>query len=230
MYIPAYAGTEVGGDFYDVWEEDDGWMITMGDVTGKGMEAAALTSLVRHTMRASSEFISSPAELLRYVDRTLKAQRAVSICTALVIRLQRDRAILAVGGHPLPFVLNSDGVTRVGEHGPLLGGFAGAHWRDGVVELEPGSVLVTFTDGVTDAVGTDGTRYGIRRLTETLSQCRGRAASGVVEELTDALGSFQVGPSADDTAVLALRRLSRRETPRTIARDRRPMEAIGSSR
>lgn len=230
MYIPAYAGTEVGGDFYDVWEEADGWMITMGDVTGKGMEAAALTSLVRHTMRASSEFISSPAELLRYVDRTLKAQRAVSICTALVIRLQRDRAILAVGGHPLPFVLSSEGVTRVGEHGPLLGGFAGAHWRDGVVELEPGSTLVTFTDGVTDAVGTDGTRYGIRRLAETLSQCRGRAASGVVEELTDALGNFQVGPNADDTAVLALRRLSRRDAPRRIARDRRPMEAIGSSR
>ncbi len=205
-------------------------MITMGDVTGKGVEAAALTSLVRHTMRASSEFISSPAEVLRYVDRTLKRQRSRSICTALVLRLQRDRALLAVGGHPLPFLISSQEVAQVGEHGPLLGGFAGAHWHDSVIELEPGTTVVAFTDGVTDAVGTDGTRYGIQRLAETLGHCPGRAAAGVVQVLTDALGTFQVGPNADDTAVLALRRLSRRPTPQRSARERRPIEAIGSSR
>lgn len=230
VYIPAYAGTEVGGDFYDVWEEADGWLITMGDVAGKGVEAAALTSLVRHTMRATSEFISSPAELLRHVDRTLKRQRARSICTALVLRLQRDRAILAVGGHPLPFAIGSQGITRVGEHGPLLGGFAGAHWRDSVIELEPGTTLVAFTDGVTDAVGTDGSRYGIERLAETLGQCPGQAATKVVEALTHALGSFQVGPNADDTAVLAVRRLSRHQMPQRTGAERQPMEAIGSSR
>jgi PAS domain S-box-containing protein len=229
-YIPAYAGTEVGGDFYDAWELADGWMITMGDVTGKGMDAAALTSLVRHTMRATSEFISSPAELLRHVDRTLKGQRARSICTALVLRLQGERAMLAVGGHPLPFAITPRGVTRVGEHGPLLGGFAGVYWHDSVIELEPGSTLVAFTDGVTDAVGSDGSRYGIQRLAQTLGQCPGRPAGEVVEKLTNALGSFQVGPNADDTALLALRRLSSHQTPRRIARERRPVEAITSSR
>lgn len=230
VYIPAYAGTEVGGDFYDVWEESDAWMITMGDVTGKGVEAAALTSLVRHTMRASSEFISSPAEVLRYVDRTLKRQRTRSICTALVLRVQRDRALLAVGGHPLPFVISAQGVRTVGEHGPLLGGFVGAHWRDSLVELEPGTTLVAYTDGVTDAVGTDGSRYGMVRLAETLRQCPGRGAAGVVRVLEDALGSFQVGPNADDTAVLALRRRSRQHTRQRTARELEPIEAIGSSR
>ena len=181
-------------------------------------------------MRATSEFISSPAELLRHVDRTLKRQRARSICTALVLRLQRDRAILAVGGHPLPFAIDSQGITRVGEHGPLLGGFAGAHWRDSVIELEPGTTLVAFTDGVTDAVGTDGSRYGIERLAETLGQCPGQAATKVVEALTHALGSFQVGPNADDTAVLAVRRLSRHQMPQRTGAERQPMEAIGSSR
>jgi serine phosphatase RsbU (regulator of sigma subunit) len=228
-YIPAYAGTEVGGDFYDVWEEADAWMITMGDVTGKGVEAAALTSLVRHTMRASSEFISSPAEVLRYVDRTLKRQRPRSICTALVLRVQRDRALLAVGGHPLPFVISPHGVRSVGEHGPLLGGFAGAHWRDSVIDLEPATTLVAYTDGVTDAVGPDGSRYGMGRLAETLRQCPGRGAAGVVKVLEDALGSFQVGPNADDTAVLALRRRSRRHTPQSTAGELRPIETIGSS-
>jgi PAS domain S-box-containing protein len=229
VYIPAYAGTEVGGDFYDVWEESDGWMITMGDVTGKGVEAAALTSMVRHTMRASSEFISSPAEVLRYVDRTLKRQRTRSICTALVLRVQRDRALLAVGGHPLPFVISREGVRSVGEHGPLLGGFPGPHWRDSVIDLEPGTTLVAYTDGVTDAVGTDGGRYGMARLAEALRQCPGRGAAGVVKALEDALGSFQVGPNADDTAVLALRRRSRRHTRQRTVRELRPIEAIGSS-
>jgi PAS domain S-box-containing protein len=229
-YIPAYAGTEVGGDFYDVWEESDGWMIAMGDVTGKGVEAAALTSLIRHMMRASSEFISSPAEVLRYVDRTLKRQRTRSICTALVLRVQGDRALLAVGGHPLPFLISSDGVQPVGEHGPLLGGFAGSQWRDSAIELEPGTTLIAYTDGVTDTVGTDGTRYGIRRLAETLRRCPGRDAAGVVEVVTDALGSFQVGPNADDTAVLALRRLSHQQTPEETDRELRPIEAIGSPR
>jgi serine phosphatase RsbU (regulator of sigma subunit) len=230
VYIPAYAGTDVGGDFYDVWEGPDGWTFTVGDVTGKGMEAAALTSLVRHTMRATSEFISSPAELLRYVDRTLKRQRARSICTALVLRLHRDRAVLAVGGHPLPFTIGPQGVTRVGQHGPLLGGFAGAQWHDTVVELEPGTTIVAYTDGVTDAVGADGTRYGIRRLVETLARCPDRAATGVVEVLANAVNSFQVGPNADDTAVLALSRLPRHRTSRSAARERRPSQAIASSR
>jgi serine phosphatase RsbU (regulator of sigma subunit) len=99
-----------------------------------------------------------------------------------------------------------------------------------MIELEPGTTLVAFTDGVTDAIGTDGGRYGIQRLAETLGRCRGRAAAGVVELLTNALGSFQVGPNADDTAVLALRRLSDRESPHRTTRERRPMEAIGGLR
>jgi PAS domain S-box-containing protein len=231
LYVPAYAGTEVGGDFYDAWEVPDGWMITIGDVAGKGAEAAALTSLVRYTMRATSEFISSPAEILMHVDRTLKRHRTPSICTALVVHLEADCATIAVGGHPLPFAISSKGVVRVGEHGPLLGGFAGVRWHDSVFELDPGTTIVAYTDGVTDALGTDGTRYGMQRLTETLGRGRGRSASGILKLLTDALGSFQVGPHADDTAVLALRRLPLGQTTYGASADeRRAVAAIGSSR
>jgi PAS domain S-box-containing protein len=206
VYIPAFESTEVGGDFYDVWELDDGWMLIIGDVTGKGIEAAALTSLVRHTMRAASEFESSPAELLARVDGILKKQRARSICTALCMRLFEDRALLAAGGHPLPLHITSRGVSRVGEHGPLLGGFSDVSWHDTTVELEPGSILVAYTDGVTDAIGADGTRYGLQRLCDTLAQFRGRSATAVIEGLTVALGEFQIGSHADDTAALVLRR------------------------
>ena len=85
VYIPAFESTEVGGDFYDVWELEDGWMLMIGDVTGKGIEAAALTSLVRHTMRAASEFESSPARAAgpgrqhsQEAARPLDLHRAVS--------------------------------------------------------------------------------------------------------------------------------------------------------
>jgi serine phosphatase RsbU (regulator of sigma subunit) len=206
VYIPAFESTEVGGDFYDVWELEDGWMLVIGDVTGKGIEAAALTSLVRHTMRAASEFESSPAELLARVDSILKKQRARSICTALCLRLFEDRALLAAGGHPLPLHVSSRGVNRVGEHGPLLGGFSDVSWEDTTVELEPDSILVAYTDGVTDAIGADGTRYGLQRLCDTLAQFRGRSATAVIEGLTVALGEFQIGAHADDTAALVLRR------------------------
>ena len=181
-------------------------MLIIGDVTGKGIEAAALTSLVRHTMRAASEFESSPAELLARVDGILKKQRARSICTALCMRLFEDRALLAAGGHPLPLHITSRGVSRVGEHGPLLGGFSDVSWHDTTVELEPGSILVAYTDGVTDAIGADGTRYGLQRLCDTLAQFRGRSATAVIEGLTVALGEFQIGSHADDTAALVLRR------------------------
>jgi PAS domain S-box-containing protein len=112
VYIPAFASTEVGGDFYDVWETGESWMVTIGDVTGKGVEAAALTSLVRHTMRATAEFVTSPAELLARLDAILKRQPERSICTAICLRLEQDRVTLAIGGHPLPIQITPAGRVR----------------------------------------------------------------------------------------------------------------------
>jgi serine phosphatase RsbU (regulator of sigma subunit) len=142
---------------------------------------------------------------LARVDSILKKQRARSICTALCMRLFEDRALLAAGGHPLPLHVGSRGVSRVGEHGPLLGGFSDVNWVDTTVELEPDSILVAYTDGVTDAIGADGTRYGLQRLCDTLAQFGGRSATAVIEGLTVALSEFQIG-HADDTAALVLRR------------------------
>ena len=207
VYVPAVKSSEVGGDFYDVWEADGSWMMIIGDVTGKGVQAAALTALVRHTVRAASEFESSPAVLLASVDRALKKQQTLSMCTALCLRLQANRATLAVGGHPLPLRLTAEGIEPVGEFGPLLGGFEDASWSEHTVELAPGSTLVAYTDGVTDAVGEDGSRYGSARLQATLSRYTERSAADVVNGLMNALDEFQTGGHADDTAVLVLKRL-----------------------
>jgi PAS domain S-box-containing protein len=207
-YLPAIEGTEVGGDFYDAWEIDGGWMITIGDVTGKGVEAAALTALARHTLRAASEFVSSPAELLARLDGTLRRSGSLSICTALCVRLQGDEVTIAAGGHPLPLQLNPAGISALGEHGPLLGGLPEMQWRETTVRLEPGTTLVMYTDGVTDATDDTGTRFGLDRLNGVLATCREQSAAMVIDGVVRAVGAFQVGPHADDVALLAVRRTS----------------------
>jgi PAS domain S-box-containing protein len=206
LYIPALAGTEVGGDFYDAWEVGNSWIVTVGDVTGKGVEAAALTSLVRHTLRATAEFVSSPAELLRRLDAMLKRQRG-AVCTALCLRLDEDGVTLAVGGHPLPVLLDGDGARDVGEYGPLLGAFKNAEWSDMALELDDGGTLVMYTDGVTDAVGGEGERFGLGRLQAALNRCRHMSASQVIKNLAAAVEQFRVGEHADDMAALVLRRV-----------------------
>jgi PAS domain S-box-containing protein len=205
-YIPALSSSEVGGDFYDAWEIDGSWFLTIGDVTGKGVQAAALTSLVRHTIRAAAEYETSPAALLATVDRILRKQRETSTCTALCIRVQGGQAVLAAGGHPLPLLVSDAGVRRVGEYGPLLGGFADSEWADHSVALEAATALVAYTDGVTDAVGQDGTRFGTTRLHDILSANPRGSATEIVNVLVAALDDFQTGAHADDTAVLVIRR------------------------
>jgi PAS domain S-box-containing protein len=221
-YIPAGEGSDVSGDFYDAWQVGDAWFVTIGDVTGKGVEAAALTGFVRHTMRAVSEFLSSPAELLAHLDGALKKQRSLAPCTAVCLRLERDRTLLAVGGHPLPLCVTTAGVTTLGEHGPLLGAIEGAAWHDTAVALEPGGTLLIYTDGVTDAVGPDGERWGFVRLRQTLQSCLEVPVAAVVQRVIAGFESFQVGPHADDAAVLALRPLPR---PALTSADQVPQQA-----
>jgi serine phosphatase RsbU (regulator of sigma subunit) len=216
-YIPAVAGTEVGGDFYDVWPVGSGWMITVGDVTGKGVQAAALTSLVRHTLRAASGFLATPAALLAHLDHILKTQPEVSLCTALCLHLDAEsgRLTMATGGHPPPLYVSAsaEDVGTVGRYGPLLGGLSDVHWEDVAVELEPGAQLLLYTDGITDAVGESGERYGLGRLTDQLRAGRPRTVSNVVDAITRSVAEFQTGPHADDMALLALGRLSGETRP-----------------
>ena len=206
LYLPAVDGSEVGGDFYELWEVDEGWLLVVGDVTGRGVEAAVLTSLARHTLRTASEFVSSPAALLARLDRTLGAQPQTSICTALCVRLEPERLVLASGGHPLPLMVSPAGVEQLGAPGPLLGAFPDAQLTDVVAPFPPGATLVAYTDGVTDAVRPDGERFGLERLLEALERCRECSAQRVIETLSEALESFGAGRHVDDTAAVVIHR------------------------
>jgi phosphoserine phosphatase RsbU/P len=206
IYLPAVETSMVGGDFYDIWEVQGRWLIVIGDVTGKGIEAAALTALVRHTLRAAAEFQRSPAELLSFVDATLKKRPSLSVCTALCVALEGDTAAIAAGGHPLPLYITGDGVREVGEHGPLLGAFPAARWQDSTLALKVGSTLLAYTDGITDALGAAQERFGLERLCDTLAQLAERPAAEVIDELARRLEEFQIGMHTDDTAAIAVHR------------------------
>jgi PAS domain S-box-containing protein len=205
LYRPAGQENQVGGDFYDFWELDGEWLMVIGDVTGKGVGAAAVTSLVRHTARAASEFDSRPGQVLARIDAALRRRPTVSTCTALCMRISADGATLAVGGHPAPLRVGEDGVSEIGEHGTLLGALARTRWPETHVELRPGETLVAFTDGVTDTVGEAGARWGTERLQGVLAEARRSEPSKLAARLVAALDEFQVGSQADDTAVVIMR-------------------------
>jgi PAS domain S-box-containing protein len=227
LYRPAGHESEVGGDFYDFWEVDGDWLMMIGDVTGKGVGAATVTSLVRHTARAASEFDARPAQILARIDAALRRRASISLCTALCMRLSRDGATLAVGGHPLPLRVSGDDVAEVGRHGTLLGALPRTDWPEAQIAIEPGQTLVAFTDGVTDALGDDGERWGTERLRETLAGAGDAAPAALRTRVVQALDEFQVGAQADDTALVIMRFT---EHAPEVAHDNRPasMDAPGN--
>jgi serine phosphatase RsbU (regulator of sigma subunit) len=176
----------------------------IGDVAGKGVAAAAVTSLVRHTAWAASEFETRPVQILARVDAALKRRPPLSVCTALCMRFAMGSGVIAAGGHPLPLLLDGEGVREVGHHGSLLGAFDEARWQEAPVVIQPGETLVAITDGVTDTVGADGERFGNARLHRVLAEVRQETPMAIRRHLVQALESFQVGAQADDTAVVVM--------------------------
>jgi sigma-B regulation protein RsbU (phosphoserine phosphatase) len=209
VYRPAGTGEEVGGDFYDVFQvADDDWVVVLGDVCGKGVEAAVVTALVRYTIRAVSVQTADPAEALARLDEVLLAHGTDRFCTVVLLRLRRDEgtwtATVSSGGHPLPLHLEPAGVpVKVGRPGALVGVFAGATRTETELALAPGDVLLLYTDGVTE--GRRGNElYDEERLLRVVGAHRGPAEDLTAAVLHDVL-DFQQGLPRDDVAVVAVR-------------------------
>ena len=210
VYRPAGSGDEVGGDFYDVFEiGDDDWVVTIGDVLGKGVEAAIVTALARHTIRASCVRLTSPADVLGDLNKVLLHHPTDRFCTVTVLRLRRAdghwTVTVSCGGHPFPFVLHQNGtVTAVGRAGSLIGALDEVHHHDVTTELVPGASLVLYTDGVTEARGTERF-FGEAGLLRTMKEIGPGASVATLAEgiLTDVV-AFQDGHPRDDIAVVVL--------------------------
>ena len=204
-------GVELGGDFYDLYRaRDGGWAALIGDIQGKGPEAAAVTALARHTLRAAAAYEHRPSGVLTLLHRELREQVSDGrFCTVAYAYMQvvpgHVRLELACGGHPLPFVVHTDGsVEEVGRLGTLLGSDAEPLLADVVVELEKGDVLVLYTDGVTEVRRQRREVFGTEQLIELLQTCGGLRPAAVAERVEKAVMHASMGRLRDDMAVLAL--------------------------
>ncbi|GAA4625961.1 PP2C family protein-serine/threonine phosphatase [Cellulomonas oligotrophica] len=207
-YRPAGDGRHVGGDFYDVFQvATDDWVVALGDVQGKGAEAAVVTALARYTVRAASVDHDAPSAVLRTLDRVLRQAETDRFCTVALVRLRRTddswRATIACGGHPLPLLRRAGRPPEpVGTHGPLVGILPRATFTDTDVDLAPGDALVLFTDGVPEGRrGRDF--YGPDRLLAVVDAHRGPAADVTDAILADAM-AFQSDEPRDDIAVVTI--------------------------
>jgi serine phosphatase RsbU (regulator of sigma subunit) len=208
-YWPAGTASLIGGDFYDAFHVDDGrWAITIGDVCGKGIEAAALTGLARHTVRAAARHLDSPSEVLLALHRAMADHRPSTFCTVCFMFLEpmpggAHRITMSLGGHPPPLVRRADGtVAELGEIGTLLG-MVEPTLHDAVVEAGPGDTLVLYTDGLTDAAGDQAVPIG--EVVDLLRTEGGQPIEPLADSIRVLKRRRRPLGSADDTVVLVVR-------------------------
>jgi serine phosphatase RsbU (regulator of sigma subunit) len=207
LYRPAGAENEVGGDFYDAFAVADGWMVVIGDVTGKGARAASITALARYTLRTAAALVDDPRVALATLNRALLARPDTSLCSIAALKLSRDPGKpvrIAVAGHPPPLLIDGDLVSDAAAPDPVLGAFADGEWRIDERAVDAGQQLVMFTDGVVEASGSEG-RFGEKRLRAELAGAGNPALA--VQRVEGALRAFAPsGGLEDDVAVLAVSR------------------------
>jgi serine phosphatase RsbU (regulator of sigma subunit) len=203
-YAAVGAMYDVGGDFYDLFRgEDDSWVCVVGDVCGKGPDAAAVMGIARYTLRAYALRESRPSLLLSGLNEALLAQRATRFCTVACARLRmmndHFRMTSCVGGHPRPLLIRADGSAElIGRFGTLLGVFDDLTLTDVAVDLQVGDALVLYTDGLEarDTDAEDGVLSAV-----------GEKPVDSAEELADRILAYRTDRNLDpqdDLAVLVL--------------------------
>lgn len=211
VYRAASEADRVGGDFYDIFEIDERHVgMTVGDVAGKGLRAAALTSLVKNTIRARAvDGGSSPAESVAAADRALyKGSGPEMFATIFHGVLDRVDGVLTYcsAGHTVGMIVQRDGVPRLPPNSPIAGAFPNARFCDSATRLGRADSLFLYTDGLTE-VRPPGERemFGEQRLADTLSEL---AAAGVTElagSVLERVLEFTGGHLRDDVAILEVR-------------------------
>jgi sigma-B regulation protein RsbU (phosphoserine phosphatase) len=211
VYRAGGEGSEVGGDFYDVFDLGGGrWGVAIGDVRGKGAEAAAVTALLRYSIRTAAVSEERPSAVLRVVNEALlRTEPGDDFCTAvyatLDVRRAAARLTLAIGGHPPPLLLRPGaGVTAIGAPGTLLGAVDAPSLHDVELGLAAGDTLLLYTDGVTESRTPDGL-FGMERLATLLEGCAGLDAAAVAHRVEDAVVDQPGHVAVDDVALLVVR-------------------------
>lgn len=210
-FRPAASTSAVSGDFYDVFDVGDfDWAITIGDVSGRGVEAAATTALARHTIRAVAIHGATPAAALTVLNDALLSQSPdLRLCSAIVARLSIGsagaRLSLASAGHPAPLHLHADGsVEPICSSGTLLGVIGKPALAEADVNLAVGDSVVFYTDGLI-RTHPDDRMQGFEELVSVVESCVDLNATVTAASIDKALLSEERGDLRDDAAILVLR-------------------------
>ncbi|MBW8486798.1 ATP-binding SpoIIE family protein phosphatase [Actinomadura parmotrematis] len=209
VYLPAGEDAAAGGDFYDVFAAGaDRWRFMLGDVCGTGPEAAAVTGVVRHTLRALSREGHDPARALDRLNDMLvdDAERLLTMLHGELCPAADGgaRLTLAVAGHPLPLLLRGGLVAPLGTSQMLLGALPSSGYRLDLADLRSGDVLLCVTDGVTERRDGDRLLDDAGGLADILAACPATGPDAVTRHVCDRVRAFGGGPLTDDMAILAL--------------------------
>jgi hypothetical protein len=207
-YRVAFEQEALGGDFYDVHGDDEAWSAVMGDVCGKGVEAAVLTGKVRQSVRTAALVDRDPAKVLELANRVLLADASESFVTAVCSRGRRVGDVLrlevAAAGHPGPLVVRADGaVEEVPVAGTVLGLLPDIRYTSVTVDLAPGETCLFYTDGVPEAPG-HRERFGDDRLRQVLAATGACDVRAQVESVAMELSAHLRDRAHDDIAILAV--------------------------
>jgi serine phosphatase RsbU (regulator of sigma subunit) len=203
-FRPTGAANRVGGDFYDAFGDEHRCWLVVGDVCGKGPEAAAMTGLVRQSIRAYARTEPSPGDVLARVNNAMLDQGfAEGFATAVLVSLQPRgeliEARVVAAGHPPALIVRRGGATEELGSGTLLGMFRGARSREVSAWLTPGDALALYTDGLTEAHAPQRL-VSVSELTAPLCKRAPRSAHEVLDVLLRPIAAD--GELRDDVAIL----------------------------
>ncbi len=206
----AAAGAMVGGDLYDVWVLPNGRVAVMvGDVAGKGVQAAGTTGMVRYLVEGLAAHEQDPGRLLDELSRLVTGRLGeAAFVTAFLAVIDRNADALewTSAGHPPPLLVGADGsVTALEDPDPPLGFVMDGPYRTHTTPFPPGALLVLTTDGILDAMRGDEP-FGEERLRKTILRVVTQPAVTIAQDIYAAARRFAGGPLGDDAALAVVRR------------------------
>ncbi|PRY44466.1 PP2C family protein-serine/threonine phosphatase [Umezawaea tangerina] len=209
-FRPAAEHLEISGDFYDVHGSDDDWLLVLGDVCGKGVEAAVLTGRARQGVRTAAHFDRRPSAVLGALNNVLCDNDSTRFVTVVCARFRPSpdgtsaEVDVAVAGHPAPIVVHADGVVdQLDVAGIAAGVVRDIDYTEVRFTLTSGDTMLMFTDGVDEARGSDGF-YGMDRLLALLPAYAGAGPVAVCEAVEQSVVEYLDGRAHDDIALLAV--------------------------
>lgn len=206
VYRSATDGAHVGGDFYDVFEAKHGRIgLLIGDVSGHGLEAARIATLVKDTVHAFAHQFHRPQMILRETNRLLREKSLPGFVTAFLglLDAQRGQLMFSSAGHPAPIVRSGSRIQFLESINLPLGIFPDVIYQEQAVHIPEGAVLLFYTDGVTEARG-QGELFGEERLASYFSDLADRPVKELPCLLLEQATLFSEGQLRDDVALLAV--------------------------